>query len=51
MAVVFDNNVNITVEIAFDSNPLDSSQTWTDVSQYLRSFEIPSCHPIPSKVA
>ena len=39
MAVVFDNNVNITVEIAFDSNPLDSSQTWTDVSQYLRSFE------------
>ena len=39
MAVVFDNNVNITVEIAFDSNPLDSSQTWTDVSQYLRNFE------------
>ena len=39
MAVVFDSNVNITVEIAFDSNPLDSSQTWTDVSQYLRSFE------------
>lgn len=39
MAVVFDNNVNITVEIAFDSNPLDSSQTWTDVSAYLRNFE------------
>lgn len=39
MAVVFDNNVNITVEIAFDSNPLDSSQTWTDVSDYLRSFD------------
>ena len=39
MAVSFDNNVDITVEIAFDSNPLDSSQTWTDVSQYLRSFE------------
>jgi hypothetical protein len=39
MAVVFDNNVNITVEIAFDSNPLDSSQSWTDVSAYLRSFD------------
>jgi len=39
MAVSFDSNVNLTVEIAFDSNPLDNSQTWTDVSQYLRSFE------------
>ena len=38
MSVSFDSNVSITVEIAFDSNPLDSSQTYTDVSQYLRSF-------------
>ena len=38
MSVNFDSNVSITVEIAFDSNPLDSSQTFTDVSQYLRSF-------------
>ena len=38
MAVTFDSNVSITVEIAFDSNPLDSSQTFTDVSAYLRSF-------------
>lgn len=38
MAVTFDSNVSITVEIAFDSNPLDSSQTFTDVSDYLRSF-------------
>jgi hypothetical protein len=38
MAVTFDSNVNITVEIAFDSNPLDSSQSFTDVSQFLRSF-------------
>jgi len=34
MAVVFDNNVNITVEIAFDSNPLVSSQTWTNRCKY-----------------
>jgi len=38
MAVTFDSNVSITVEIAFDSNPLDSTQTFTDVSTYLRSF-------------
>tara|TARA_R100000655_G_scaffold25122_1_gene50989 strand:- start:621 stop:1865 length:1245 start_codon:yes stop_codon:yes gene_type:complete len=39
MAVNFDSNVSITVEIAFDSNPLDSSQSFTDVSSFLRSFE------------
>ncbi len=38
MSVAFDSNVNITVEIAFDSNPLDTTQTFTDVSAYLRSF-------------
>ena len=38
MAVTFDSNVSITVEIACSSNPLDSSQTFTDVSTYLRSF-------------
>ena len=39
MSVSFDSNVNITCEIAFDSNPLDSTQNFTDVSQYLRSFD------------
>jgi hypothetical protein len=39
MSVAFDSNVNLICEIAFDSNPLDSSQVWTDVSAYLRSFE------------
>jgi len=39
MSVTFDSNVSITVEIAFDSNPLDSSQSFTDVSSFLRSFE------------
>lgn len=39
MSVSFDSNVDITVEIAFDSNPLDSSQTFTDVTAFLRSFE------------
>ena len=40
MSVPFDSNVDLTVEIAFDSNPLDSSQTFTDVSTYLRRFSI-----------
>jgi len=39
MSVAFDSNVTLTCEIAFDSNPLDSSQTFTDVTAYLRSFE------------
>ena len=40
MSVAFDSNVDITCEIAFDSNPLDSSQTYTDVSSFLRGFKI-----------
>ena len=40
MSVAFDSNVDLTVEIAFDSNPLDSSQSWTDVSNFLRRFSI-----------
>ena len=40
MSVAFDSDVTLTCEIAFDSNPLDSSQTFTDVSAFLRSFKI-----------
>ena len=32
MSVAFDSDVTLTVEIGFDSNPLDASQTFTDVS-------------------
>ena len=39
MSVPFDSNVTLTCEIAFDSNPLDSVQSWTDVTAYLRGFE------------
>ena len=39
MSVAFNSDVNLTVEIAFDSNPLDASQTFTDVSTYVRSIE------------
>ena len=40
MSVAFDSNVTLTVEIAFDSNPLDDSQSFTDVTAYLRRFSI-----------
>lgn len=39
MSVAFDSNVNITVEIAFDSDPLDTSLSYTDISTYVRSFQ------------
>jgi len=38
MSVAFDSNVNITVEVAFDSNPFDESPTFTDISAYVRTF-------------
>ena len=39
MSVAFNSDVSLTVEIGFDSNPLDASQTYTDVSSYVRSIE------------
>jgi len=38
MSIAFDSNVNITVEIGFDSDPFDETQTFTDVSQYVRQL-------------
>ena len=38
MSVAFDSDVNITVEIAFDSEPFDESQSFTDVSEFVRAF-------------
>lgn len=38
MTVAFDSNVNITVEVGFDSNPFDNSVTFTDISSYVRQF-------------
>lgn len=40
MPASFDSNVNITVEVAFDSEPFDSSQSFTDISSYVRYFDI-----------
>ena len=38
MSVAFDSNVDLTVSVAFDSNPYHESQTFTDISQYVRGF-------------
>ena len=38
MSVAFDSNVDLTVEIGFDSNPFDASQSFTDISSYVREF-------------
>ena len=40
MSVAFNSDVTLTVEIAFDSEPLATSQTFTDVSTYIREFNI-----------
>lgn len=38
MSVAFDSNVDLTVEIGFDSNPFDATQSFTDISSYVREF-------------
>ena len=38
MSVAFDSNVNLIVEVAFDSNPFDNNPTFTDISSFVRSF-------------
>ena len=40
MSVAFDSNVTLTVEIGFDSEPFDSSITFTDISAYVRGINI-----------
>ena len=40
MSVAFNSDVDLTVEIAFDSDPFATSQTFTDVSAYIREFSI-----------
>ena len=40
MSVAFNSDVDLTVEIAFDSEPFATSQTFTDVSAYVREFSI-----------
>lgn len=40
MSVAFNSDVNITVEVAFDSDPFDTTQTFTDISAYIREFSI-----------
>jgi hypothetical protein len=40
MPASFDSNVDIKVEVAFDSEPFDASQSFTDISSFVRYFDI-----------
>ncbi len=40
MSVAFDSNVDLTVEVGFDSEPFANTQTFTDISQYVRNISI-----------
>ena len=40
MSVAFNSDVDLTVEIAFDSDPFATSQTFSDVSAYIREFSV-----------
>ena len=40
MSVAFNSDVDLTIQIAFDSDPFATSQTFTDVSTYVREFSI-----------
>ena len=40
MSVAFDSNVNLIVEVGFDSEPFSNTQTFTDISQYVRNISI-----------
>ena len=38
MSANFDSNVSLTLEIGFDSEPFDETQSFTDITSYLRAF-------------
>jgi hypothetical protein len=38
MSANFDSNVSLTLEVGFDSEPFDETQTFTDITSYLRAF-------------
>jgi len=38
MSANFDSNVSLTLEVGFDSEPFDETQTFTDITTYLRAF-------------
>ena len=40
MSASFDSDVDITIEVAFDSDPFSASQSFTDISEFVRFFSI-----------
>jgi|TARA_B100001093_G_scaffold520478_1_gene616482 hypothetical protein len=40
VSVAFNSDIDLTVEVGFASDPFDSSQTFTDISSYVREISI-----------
>jgi hypothetical protein len=38
MSANFDSNVSLTLQVGFDSEPFDETQSYTDITSYLRAF-------------
>ena len=38
MSANFDSNVSLTLEVGFDSEPFDETQSFTDITSFLRAF-------------
>tara|TARA_R100001082_G_scaffold90534_2_gene57066 strand:- start:594 stop:1859 length:1266 start_codon:yes stop_codon:yes gene_type:complete len=38
MSADFDSNVSLTLQVGFDSEPFDETQSYTDITSYLRAF-------------
>ena len=38
MSASFDSNVSLTLEVGFDSEPFDETQSFTDITSFLRAF-------------
>ena len=38
MSAKFDSNVSLTLEVGFDSEPFDETQSFTDITSFLRAF-------------
>ena len=51
MSAAFDADVTLTIEMAFGDDPLGTHTSWTDVTSYVRAFEVQRGEPNERDVA